>query len=91
MRSKTMRTKFSALALVLVGVAASFPGSLASAATADSILANKKYAEAPCTRYGTPGCPYPSFGKRLKLPRGLRGCGEGMFKGQDGQCYPLLR
>jgi hypothetical protein len=45
--------------------------------------------DAPCTRYGTPACPYPSFGKRQKLPQ-AQSCGSGMFKGKDGQCYPLL-
>ncbi len=44
----------------------------------------------PCTRYGTPGCPYPSLGKRLKLPVAVKSCPGGMFKARDGQCYPLL-
>ena len=85
-----MQIRLSALALGLVALAHSLSGA-ASAATADSILANKKLQKVGCTQYGVPGCPYPSFGKRQRLPRAMRSCGEGMFKGQDGQCYPLLR
>jgi len=62
-----------------------------------------------CTpaRYGTPGCPYPSFGvSQRTCPVGTRGvwprcrrigyppsnepCPRGMFKGGNGECYPIL-
>jgi len=88
-----MRFIFLVVALALVGFA--YPeGSAANAQTADSILANKKAQRAVgCSpaRYGTPGCPYPSLGKRKKIPRSPGPCPTGTFKGQDGTCYPALR
>ena len=86
-----MRITCSALTLVTLTSVNLLSASVANAVTADSILANKKLQKVVCTQYGVPGCPYPSFGKRQRLPRAMRACAEGMFKGQDGQCYPLLR
>ncbi len=86
-----MRMTRTALALVSLASANFLLASIASAATADSILANKKQKKVVCAQYGVPGCPYPSFGKQQRLPRATRSCGEGMFKGRGGQCYPLLR
>lgn len=48
----------------------------------------------PCgpAQYGTPGCPYPSFGKVKPAPRvpDSSPCPPRMFRGGDGQCYPRL-
>jgi hypothetical protein len=38
-------------------------------------------------QYGTPGCPYPSFGKQYKAPASSGPCGRGWHKGADGECY----
>ena len=42
-------------------------------------------------QYGTPGCPYPSFGPKAPSRPSVGPCGKGMYKGGDGQCYPLLK
>lgn len=48
----------------------------------------------PKCEYGTPGCPYPPFSRR-KIPKPKpigpnEDCGKRMYKGGDGQCYPIL-
>jgi hypothetical protein len=53
-----------------------------------------RYCCRPCgpAQYGTPGCPYPSFGKVKPAPRvpDNSPCPPRMFRGGDGQCYPRL-
>ncbi len=42
-------------------------------------------------QYGKPGCPYPLFRQQSVTPPAAGElCGNGMYKGGDGQCYPKL-
>jgi hypothetical protein len=84
---KPRRFKLFAVALIAIAASASTTGPATSGTK--SLKKHEPKAE-PC-KWGTPGCPYPSFGTQRILKTAPGGdCGKGMYKGGDGQCYPKL-
>lgn len=78
------RIAFGVIAAALCALAAG------PAVSGTKSIKKPKASVAPC-EWGTPGCPYPSFGRRrtYKTAPG-EDCGKRMYKGGDGQCYPIL-
>jgi hypothetical protein len=82
-------SKLSLIALPLLAIVACAWN--AGAAVGDTKRIGKPKSNAQVCQWGAPGCPYPSLGtRRVQKTAPGKDCGKGMYKGGDGECYPLL-